>query len=220
MGLSVEVSDDTLREGMQTPGLMFSIEEKLTIAQAPKEAGVRRMVVAHPPAHVSEVEATREIVRRVTDVKVFGLGRALRSDVDAIASTGANVSIHLPFEGGYERALEACKYTKDRYPNLELSVGLVDVSSYSHERLVRTAVEFEGAGADVIELPDTTGRLTPRRYGDLVRRVREAVSCKLSVHCHDDRGLAVANSLAGVEAGAELVEAAVMGLGERNGIAD
>ncbi len=205
----VGVVDDTLREGMQTPGLMFSREERLRIAEGLLRAGVRRLIVSYPPAHLSECEAASAITILAGSMgqgfEVFGLGRALEKDVDRVAATGANIAVHLPFDGRYEEALKAVRYAKDVYPDRLVSVGLVDVGSYS---------------VDGLRLPDTTGTLYPARYTEIVRSVKSVVGAEVSVHCHNDKGLAVANSLAGVEGGADMVECTVLGLGERNGIAD
>ncbi len=218
----VELMDDTLREGMQTPGVMFSAQEKLTISRMLVDVGVKTLEVSYPSAHKSEQNATKSILSdlRGTRTSIFGLGRALPGDIDAIASTGANIALHLPFNGSNDEALKACRYARDQYPDRKLAVALVDVGSYGPASLLTTVKGFDRAGVDCLELPDTKGVLYPSRYGNIVRKVKENVSALVIAHCHNDRGLAVANSLAGVEAGADIVDCTVLGLGERNGIAD
>jgi isopropylmalate/homocitrate/citramalate synthase len=220
MRSAIQIMDDTLREGMQTPRVMFTKQEKLLIAKRMLEAGVRRFIVSYPSAHISEEEVTKAIVEEAKDAMVFGLGRAIKQDVDIIASTGANIAIHLPFDGKYEKALESCRYAKDRYPEKQLAVALVDVGSYSLENLVEMARAFEKSGAETLELPDTTGSLNPSKYHKIIKKIKREVSCMITAHCHNDEGLAVANSIAAVEAGADIVDCTVLGLGERNGIAD
>ncbi|MEM3197662.1 MAG: LeuA family protein [Candidatus Parvarchaeota archaeon] len=217
---TIQIMDDTLREGMQTPHVMFTKEEKLMIAKRMFDAGVRRFMVSYPSSHVSEQQVTSEILRNLGKATVFALGRAIKQDIDIIASTGSNIAIHLPFTGRYEEALESCRYAKDRYAERQLSVALVDIGSYSLDNLVKMAKDFEKNGADVLELPDTTGILNPKRCYEIIKRVRKEVSCIITAHCHNDGGLAVANSLAAFEAGADVIDCTALGLGERNGIAD
>jgi len=220
----VTVVDDTLREGMQTPGLMFSKSEKLRVAEGLLRAGVTRLVVSYPPAHRSEEKVTLgalKLSRRLrTRAEIFGLGRAVFADVDKIASTGAHIALHLPFDGRYEEALAACEYAKKQFPDRLLSVALVDVASFPLQHLLSVARKFDNAKADCIELPDTTGSLHPVEYGKIIGKIKSNVSAKVSVHCHNDMGLAVANSLSGIEEGADYVDCTVLGLGERNGICD
>jgi 2-isopropylmalate synthase len=218
----IEIMDDTLREGMQTPNVMFTEKEKVLVARNLFDAGIRRLIISYPPAHSSEQSVTRTILREEKAQKsaVFGMGRAIVGDVEIIASTGANIALHLPMDGTYDKALEACKYAKDRYPERKVAIGLVDVGSFAIEKLIEIAKEFDSAGVDTIELPDTTGSLLPKKYGDIVRIIKSEVSTSISAHCHNDNGLAVANSLAAAEAGADIIDCTVLGLGERNGIAD
>ncbi|MDH2900840.1 MAG: hypothetical protein PXY39_07685 [archaeon] len=216
------IKDDTLREGMQTPGVMFTPKEKMEIATRLVRCGLRRLLVSYAPAHSSEVIFTSDLVERTKtqNVQVFSLGRGIKEDVDVIASTGANISITTPFDGTYSKTLDAARYSKDRYPDRLLTVGLTDVASYSNNSLADVAKEFDKAGVDFLELPDTTGKLHPSRYGQIIRDVRKQITAKIAVHCHNDYGLSIANSLAGIEAGADEIDATVLGLGERNGIAD
>ncbi len=218
--LLIVVKDDTLREGMQTPGLMFSFKEKTEIATALVASGLRRMVVSYGPAHKSEAEIARTLVRDHGGVEIFSMGRTVKEDIDAIASTGANLALTTPFDGTYEKALDSVKYAKETYPDRILSIGLIDIGAIPVERLVAMARAFDRLQVDVLELPDTTGRLAPREYGSRIRKVKESVSAKIGVHCHNDHGMAIGNAIAGIEAGADEVDGTVLGLGERNGIAD
>ena len=131
----MRISDDTLREGLQAPGIAFTRSEKLKLASLVSAAGIKRALVSYPSAHVSEVEVTKEIVRANYFNEVFGLGRTLKEDVDTIYSTGANIALHLPFIierlGEIE---EVIRYASNSDRIVE--VALVDVVQYSTEDLV------------------------------------------------------------------------------------
>ena len=212
-------TDDTLREGLQTPGFSFTIDEKLKMAELLGNSGITRALVSYPSAHSSEEETTRKIVERKYFREVFGLGRTLEADIERIYATGANISLHLPFTlEDLGSVLKAIRYASAKGRIVE--VGLVDVTRYTDKELVSLAIKVSEAGADVIQLPDTKGLATPSRMRNIVELVKKNVSSQLEVHCHNDNGSSVANAWAGFESGADYVDCSVFGIGERNGITD
>lgn len=213
------ITDDTLREGLQTPGISFTKDEKLKLAGLLKNSGIKRALVSYPSAHESEWEITKAIVDGKYFDETYGLGRTMRKDIDTIDNTGANISMHLPFQfDGLEEILDAVKYASSTGKIVEVAV--VDIVKYNENELLKIAKSISEAGADVIQLPDTTGSANPKKVRSLISNVKKNLDAKIEVHCHNDYGGSVANSLAGAEAGADYIDTTVYGLGERNGIAD
>ena len=213
------ITDDTLREGLQTPGISYTKDEKLKIAELLKKAGIKRALVSYPSAHESEREVTESIVKGNYFEETYGLGRTMRKDIDIIDETGANISMHLPFRfDGLDDIIDAVKYASGKGKLVEVAV--VDIVKYNENELLKIASAISGAGTDVIQLPDTTGSASPSNVMKLISKVRKNLDSEIEVHCHNDYGAAVSNSLAGANAGANYVDTTVYGLGERNGIAD
>lgn len=213
------LTDDTLREGLQTPGISFTMDEKINLARLISQAGIRRALVSYPSAHRSEVEVTKKIVSSNFFQETFALGRTVKGDIDLIAETGSNISLHLPF-GSFSNddICESIRYAKKSGRIIEIAI--VDVVSYDVNEVINMAKRFSECGADVIQLPDTKGRGSPKKMENIVREVKKAVDSQIEVHCHNDFGLSVAEAVAGIDAGADHVDATVMGIGERNGITD
>ncbi|WP_069806859.1 LeuA family protein [Vulcanisaeta thermophila] len=217
------IIDDTLREGLQAPGISFTVEEKIELARLISNAGVDEAIVSHPSAHESEVEVTRTIVERNYFKYVFGLGRALKEDIDLIASTGANISTYVPFEPQLvNKSLDVIKYAVNTYGKgkLIIEVGITNITAYEPSSIVKLAKTLEELGVDRIQLADSLGKATPKFMYNIVNNVKHTVKIPVSVHCHNDMGAAVANSISSVYAGADYVDATIYGIGERNGIAD
>ena len=213
------ITDDTLREGLQTPGISFTTEEKLNLARIISESGVKRALVAYPSAHSSEVEVTEKIVKERLFSETYALGRTVISDIDTIVDTGANISLHLPFRlENLHKVKEAINYAsrKDR----KLEVAVVDVIHHSDKEILDLVRMVSEAGADVIQLPDTTGSGFPARMRSIIRLVKSIFDVEVEIHCHNDMGGAISNTIAGIEAGAEFADTTIFGMGERNGIAD
>jgi 2-isopropylmalate synthase len=212
------IIDDTLREGMQSPNMAFTVEEKLRIFNLLTKAGVRRFIAGYPPAHSSEAEAISKMVASKR-AQVYGLGRALKKDIEIINETGANIALHFPF-GDYNinEIADAVRFASKT--GKEVEVAVVDISSYEIGKLVNVVRLMFDSGATAVQLPDTTGKASPTRYHDYVKAVKEKVNGEIIVHCHNDLGCAILNSYLGTLAGADLVACTIFGLGERNGIAD
>ena len=242
----VLIFETTLRDGEQAPGASMNIHEKIRIAHQLAKLKVDIIEAGFPVSSPAQFEAVQRITQEVEGPVVAALARTIEADIDAAGEalqTGAKTRIHT-FVGTSDIHLSA-KFAADRYGRTleekrESVLKMVDRSvrhaceitddvEFSAEDAGRTSVDYlvdvidvaVQAGATTINIPDTTGYCVPREYAALFEKVRSR--CKdidkvvLSVHCHDDLGLAVANSLAGVLAGARQVECTMNGIGERAG---
>lgn len=227
---TVFIHDATLREGEQTPGVVFSLEDKLKIADKLDEIGVQLIESGFPAASKGEKTIVKTLALRGLKAQIFGFARAVQGDIDAVADCGAygvvlsfpTSDIHLRYKLGIdreqylERAVKMVEHAKSR--------GLY--VTYSTEDSTRTELDFlkkvlktvVEAGADRTRIVDTVGVAIPLAMKYLVSEVRKVVDVPTEVHCHNDHGLAVANTLAAVEAGASVLSTSVNGLGERAGI--
>jgi 2-isopropylmalate synthase len=233
----VQFFDTTLRDGEQAPGATLHLEDKLAIARQLARLGVDVIEAGFPASSPGDFEAVQRIAREVEGPAVTGLARAHRGDIDAVHEAVRDASrplihvfiavsdVHIEKKLGLDRA-EVLRRTHDA---ISRARELCDAVQFSPEdagradrdylcQVVETAVT---AGASVVNLPDTTGYCLPFEFAEMVATVRSEVRgmdrVLVSVHCHDDLGLATANSLAGVVAGARRVEGCINGLGERAG---
>ncbi|HLE48331.1 MAG TPA: homocitrate synthase [Candidatus Thermoplasmatota archaeon] len=227
-----EILDTTLREGEQTPGVYFRLEDKLQIARKLDEFGVDFIEAGHPRVSEEIRQAVDQIAKLGLEANILAHSRAVEADIDAARQCDADwVGI---FFSVRDKRLE------DQFrKNIDQAVDLVsNVVSYAKahglkvrytpedtvrspwESVVRVARAAEAAGADRISVADTVGIMTPTRMFNFFTRLRQQVKIPINVHCHNDLGMAVANSLSAYEAGAALIDVTVNGLGERTGIAD
>lgn len=225
----VRIFDTTLRDGEQTPGVAITPEEKIRIAKRLDNLGVDVIEVGFPAASLGERKAAQEIKGLGLNAKVCGLARVLQEDLDAALDSDMDYihtfigtsplhreyKLHMDREEILTKAVDAVEYIKDHGIIAEFSAEDATRTEFEFLKNIYTAVE--DAGADVINVPDTVGVMVPASMRQLVGDLKEVVSVPISVHCHDDFGLAVANSLAAVEAGALQVHATINGLGERAG---
>lgn len=240
------IFDTTLRDGEQAPGASMSVPEKVSIAHRLAEAGVDVIEAGFPASSPIQYEAVERIAKEVTGSVICGLARATENDVRSagealeaaprrrIHTFIATSDIHLDAKFGderYGRTLEEKRTTIIDLARKAITIAreYTDDIEFSAEDAGRTDPEYlcqvvraaVDAGATTVNIPDTTGYCTPAEYGELIRTVRECLDdpddVVISAHCHDDLGLAVANSLAAVRAGARQVEVAVNGIGERAG---
>jgi 2-isopropylmalate synthase len=233
----VIVFDTTLRDGEQSPGATLTAEEKLEVADALVALGVDVIEAGFPAASPGDFEAVREIARRSKGVVVAGLARAVESDIEQAAQAVkvaeqprihtflSSSDIHLQYqmrmsrEQALDRVTACVSYARSFVSDVEFSAMDATRSDWDYlAEMFKRAVE---AGATTLNVPDTVGYTTPDEYAALMRHLLERVPgiehCILSVHCHDDLGLATANTLAAVKAGARQVEVTVNGIGERAG---
>src|SRR3954469_23275759 len=233
----VLIFDTTLRDGEQSPGISLNVAEKLEIAQQLARLGVDVIEAGFPIASPGDFEAVRAIAREVGGPVVAGLARAHAADIDRawdavrdaerprIHTFLSTSDIHI------EHQLQSTREDVKGQARAAVAHGksLCEDVEFSPMDATRADVEFTaevlriaiGEGATTINVPDTVGYTTPGEFAEFLRRLYELVpglaDVVLSVHCHDDLGLAVANSLAGVQAGARQIECAVNGIGERAG---
>jgi len=233
----IAIFDTTLRDGEQSPGVSLNMHEKLEIARQLENLGVDVIEAGFPISSKGDFEAVRAVARQIRKPAIAALARAVKRDIDRawealqeaekprihtfIATSDLHMEYKLRMEPGevLKRAVEMVCYAKSLCPEVEFSPE--DASRSRPEFLYKVLEEVIRAGADVINIPDTVGYATPDEFGALIRGIRENVkgidNVIISVHCHNDLGLAVANSLAAIQNGARQVECTVNGLGERAG---
>ena len=231
------IFDTTLRDGEQCPGATMTFEEKLEVADLLDEMGVDIIEAGFPIASNGDFEAVAAIAKRIKRATVAGLARAINIDIDRageavrFAKRGrihtfvSTSPIHLEHQmrKGQEDVLDIIAATVARARNLvgDVEWSAMDATRTSLDFLCRATEAAIKAGATTINLPDTVGYATPDEYRAMFRTVRERVpnsdKAIFSVHCHNDLGLAVANTLAGIEGGARQIECTINGIGERAG---
>ena len=213
--MNVRIFDTTLRDGEQTPGVSLSPQQKLDIAQKIDDLGVDAIEAGFPVISKGENEAIKMISKAGLKAQVCGLARANKSDIDAAADAGlqyvhtfiATSDIHLEYklhmsrEDARTKAVEAVEYAKSRGMQVEFSAE--DATRTDREFLHEVFVDVAKAGADRLDIPDTVGYSTPQYMAQIVRETIDATKLPVSVHCHNDFGLAVANAISGIQAGAE-----------------
>lgn len=237
MNQRVYIFDTTLRDGEQSPGVSLNAQEKMDIANQLQRLGVDIIEAGFPIASQGDFEAVRNIAKKVKGVTIAGLARASVKDIDRaweavqyadqarIHTFLATSDIHLTHKLKMSRdevldaAVAAVKYAKKYTGDVEFSAE--DAFRSDIDFLCRVVEAAIAAGATTINIPDTVGYATPAEFGEFIRDIKARVAnvdkAVISVHCHNDLGLAVANSLAAVANGAQQVECAVNGIGERAG---
>ncbi|AKS39126.1 2-isopropylmalate synthase [Anoxybacillus gonensis] len=233
----INIFDTTLRDGEQSAGVNLNLHEKLEIARQLERLGVDIIEAGFPAASKGDFQAVQAIAQTVRNCSVTGLSRSVQSDIDAAweaLKDGAEPRLHVfiatsPIHMQYklrmtpeqviETAVESVRYAKKYFPIVQWSA---EDACRSDLPFLATIIErVIEAGANVINIPDTVGYITPKQYGDifsfLKKNVRNIEKISLSAHCHDDLGMAVANSLAAIEAGATQIEGTINGIGERAG---
>ncbi|PIC80200.1 2-isopropylmalate synthase [Sporosarcina sp. P18a] len=233
----IDLFDTTLRDGEQSAGINLNTVEKLEIARQLEKLGVAVIEAGFPASSPGDFEAVQRIANTVKNSTVTGLARAMKNDIDISWEAlrgGEQPHIHVflatsPIHMEYKLkkspdevvdiAVDAVKYAKQYFPLVQWSAE--DAFRSDKEYLVRIINKVIEAGATTINVPDTVGYATPAEYGALFKYLKENVTgienVKLSAHCHDDLGMAVANSIAAVENGADQVECTINGIGERAG---
>jgi 2-isopropylmalate synthase len=233
----VVIFDTTLRDGEQCPGATMTHEEKLEVAALLDEMGVDIIEAGFPIASEGDFAAVNEIARRTKNAVVCGLARAAFKDIDTCAEAirpAARRRIHTflstsPVHMKYKLQKEPhdvyemviAQVTRARGHTDDVEWSSEDGTRTEHDFLCRCVEAAIKAGATTINIPDTVGYSVPEEYFALIKMVRERVpnsdQARFSVHCHNDLGMAVANSLAGVRAGARQIECTINGIGERAG---
>jgi 2-isopropylmalate synthase len=239
----VQLIDSTLREGEQTPGVYFAPEAKLSIAQLLDKIGIDIIEAGNPAVSPEISRSLTQIVNAGLNAKIGAhslcridhVSRALDCGVDflgiflSVSQKRLERDYQISLEAAIDRIVEVIRYTKEQKPDLLIRYTPEDTVRSSMEDVVQAAIASVQAGANIISIADTTGYATPfqphRSYFYYVRTLKEELAKqqmypKIEVHCHNDRGLALANALDAYKAGADIIDTTVMGLGERTGIVD
>ena len=233
----VQIFDTTLRDGEQVPGCKLDMEQKLVIAERLDLLGVNIIEAGFPVSSPGDFKSVEAIAKLVKNATVCGLTRAVRKDIEVAAEalkfaktprihTGIGTSeSHIKFKFNsnrdaiIERAVAAVSYAKSFVEDVEFYAE--DAGRTDNEFLARVCEAVIKAGATVLNIPDTTGYCLPEEYGAKMKYLRENVKgidkAILSCHCHNDLGLATANSISGVLNGARQIECTINGIGERAG---
>jgi methanogen homocitrate synthase len=232
MGIGkVSVYDTTLRDGEQAPGVRFSIRQKLSIARHLADVGVGEIEAGFPAVSDEEKETVRRIAKDGLDVRVLALSRILKRDVDAVIDSGADAVIlfasasplllkykmHKTLDEVIEQSVDAVEYAKMH--GLYVVYSAEDATRTKLNVLLQIYREVEKAGASRVHIADTVGVATPHSVSFMVHQIKKRLDGRTSLcmHCHNDFGLATANALSGLAAGADAAAATVNGIGERAG---
>ena len=233
----IQIFDTTLRDGEQVPGCKLNTNQKLELAEALEALGVDVIEAGFPISSPGDFASVEEISKLIKNATVCGLSRSVEKDIEAAAAalkyakhprihTGIGTSeshIRYKFKSTPEQILEsavaAVKYAKQFVEDVEFYAE--DAGRTDNVYLARVIEAVVAAGATVLNIPDTTGYCLPEEYGAKIAYLRDNVKgiekATLSTHCHNDLGLATANSIAGVQSGARQVECTINGIGERAG---
>ena len=241
MSRKIWVFDTTLRDGEQVPGAKLNLYEKVEIAQQLKKLGVDIIEAGFPASSQGDFDAVQAVAKRVgntSDMMITALARAVKEDIDAVyhaVKYAENPMIHMvlgtsdihiekKFSKSKDQILQigvdAVKYAKSLLPQVQYSTE--DASRSDFEYLWKTVEAVMKAGATIINVPDTVGYAEPAQWGEMIAKLNDRMknlddSVLLSVHCHNDLGMATANTLAAVKNGADKVEVTMNGIGERAG---
>src|SRR6056297_3249734 len=233
----VQIFDTTLRDGEQVPGCKLDMDQKLVIAERLDELGVNIIEAGFPISSPGDFKSVESIAKLVKNATVCGLTRAVKKDIEVAAEalkfakkprihTGIGTSdshIKHKFNSTREeiivRGVAAVKHAKNFVDDVEFYAE--DAGRTDNEFLARVCTEMIKAGATVLNIPDTTGYCLPEEYGRKIKYLKDNVKdidkVRISCHCHNDLGLATANSIAGVVNGARQIECTINGIGERAG---
>ncbi|MDR9416711.1 MAG: 2-isopropylmalate synthase [Gracilimonas sp.] len=233
----IQIFDTTLRDGEQVPGCRLNTKEKIEIAKELERLGVDVMEVGFPVSSPGDFNSVKKISEIITDSTVCALTRAVQNDIEVAAEavaqakrprihTGIGTSDSHVFnklktsrENVIERGVAAVKLAKKYVEDVEFYAE--DAGRTDNEFLAQVIEAVVKAGATVVNIPDTTGYCLPSEYGEKIKYLRENVKgihkAVISTHCHNDLGLATANSISGVQNGAQQIECTINGIGERAG---
>src|SRR5712672_2448776 len=233
----ITIFDTTLRDGEQSPGCSMNVEEKLRMAQQLDRLGVDVIEAGFPIASEGEFQAVRLVAKSIRRPKIAALARCTTPDVERAAQAlevAANPRIHVVLATSDIHLTAKLKMSREQCiaaacESVRLARGHCDDVEFSPEDATRTDLDFlcqvvqavVDEGATTVNIPDTVGYTMPEEYGHIIRTLRERVrgieNVVISTHCHNDLGMAVANSLAAISAGARQIECTINGIGERAG---
>jgi len=229
------IIDETLREGMQYRGVMFSPMQRLKILDFQEQLKVDICQAGYPPAHDLEADAVKELFshsqKNGYDIRVAAMGRANIHDAAILLNTHVNdLHFHLHIKNDVTQAkldqilhdlLKTIDYIKKQNPGAVLSIAMLDIGRSDDLILEQCGLFLNHHHIDMISLPDTSGMMAPNQVFEKINQFSfNTGNTKISIHCHNDMGMASANSVMGILAGGRVLEASALGIGERNGIAD
>jgi 2-isopropylmalate synthase len=238
----VQILDATLREGEQTPGVYFDTHIKLAIARMLDEIGIDIIEAGHPRVTKEIHSAVKTIAARGLKATIGAHSRSVREDIDMALDAGVgfigifycvsderlNGVFKKDLNAAIAQIVESIRYAREQKSDLIIRYTPEDTVRSNFDNVVQAATAAVRAGADIISVADTTGHMVPgtsHNMFDFIARLRTEfakaqLTPKIAVHCHNDRGLALANALDAFRAGAEIIDTTVLGLGERAGIVD
>ena len=227
--MKVRIFDTTLRDGEQSPGVALSPENKLNIAKKLDELGVDAIETGFPVISEGEQAAVKMITKANLSAELCGLARTNQRDIDAVVDCGLKYvhtfiatsdihlehKLHLSQDQALEKAVESVEYAKSR--GLQVEFSAEDATRTDRDFLKKIFTAVTKAGADRIDIPDTVGYSTPQYIAEITKDAIEATKLPISMHCHNDFGLDVANAVSGIQAGAQCAHVTINGIGERAG---
>ncbi len=238
----VRILDTTLREGEQTPGVYFDNHIKLAIADILDEIGIDIIEAGHPVVSKEIFEAVQQLSAHNLKASIGAHARSLKQDIDlalecnvnflgiffCVSDSRLNHVFKKDLGSAVDQIAEVIAYAKNKNPDLVIRYTPEDTVRSPFSNVIEASLAAVQAGADIISVADTTGFMIPgteHNLYDYVSRLKETLAAhnlfpKIAVHCHNDRGYALANAIDGFRAGAEIIDASVLGLGERAGIVD
>ena len=238
----IQILDATLREGEQTPGVYFDNHIKMAIAELLDKIGIDFIEAGHPAVNKEIEHSVKQLVQMDINAKIGAHSRSLKKDIDQALNCDvgflgifycvSNNRLHNVFKtsltSAIENITEIVKYAKERNPNLIIRYTPEDTVRSDFENVIKVSTAAIEAGTDIISIADTTGYMIPgtkRNMYDYVLELKTelekiGLKPKIAVHCHNDRGFALANAIDAYRAGASIIDASVLGLGERAGIVD
>jgi isopropylmalate/citramalate/homocitrate synthase-like protein len=228
----IKIFDTTLRDGEQTPGVSLNMDDKIAIAKALDELGVDVIEAGFPRTSEGDFRGVKAVVELGLNAETCGLARCVKEDIDECIRAGVDwVHIFIgtsPIHRKYKLKMSKGEILEKARESIEYCIGQGFRVHFSPEDACRTEYDYlkevcrmaEGAGAKIINIPDTVGVKVPEDMYELIARLRKVLKVPIAVHCHNDFGLAVANTVAAIRAGATMPHTTINGLGERAGNAD
>lgn len=229
------IIDDTLREGMQYRGVVFSPAQRLRILDFQEKLAVDICKAGYPPAHDHEADIVRRLCRYAQknryNIQVAAMGRATLHDAHILLNTHTNdLHFHIHIKNDVEPTrlehilndlLKTVDLARKNRPNARISLAMLDIGRSENLLLEHCLLFLNRHHIDMVSLPDTSGMMAPNQVFEKIDHLAsKAADTAISIHCHNDMGMATANSVMGILAGGSVLEVSALGIGERNGIAD
>ncbi len=227
--------DETIREGMQYRGVVFSLEQRLRILAFQEKLRVDICQAGYPPAHNNEADLVRKLYQHAQknnfNIRIAAMGRANLADASILLDTHVNdlhFHLHIKNDAGEKRLdqilsdlLKTIDLVRKQRPNASISIAMLDIGRSENYILDKSVSFLSDHHIDVISLPDTSGMMAPNQVFEKIHPLAsKSLDTKISIHCHNDMGMASANSVMGILAGGRVLELCALGIAERNGIAD